>query len=71
MAPDCETGAGCAIPPLAPDGRRVLELRGLILKLHGLVDAGTILRMAEADLDDLALLASVEELLKDKPAPSD
>lgn len=41
-----------------------MGLRALIVSLDGLVDAGTILTMAEADLNDLALLAEVETLLK-------
>lgn len=61
--PDCLTGS-CVIPPLDDDGQRIMGLRALIVSLDGLVDAGTILTMAEADLNDLALLAEVETLLK-------
>lgn len=70
LIPECRQGA-CVIPPLTAAARRILELRGLIIKLHGLVDAGTVLQMADADLDDLALLAEVEALLKTQPRATD
>lgn len=64
IVPDCQTGVGCLIPDPQFEGRRILELRKLIIKLAGLVDAGSVLKIAEADLDDLILLGAVEELLK-------
>jgi hypothetical protein len=41
-----------------------MELRGLLVSLQPTVDAGSICRMYGADLDDLKLLAIVEEELK-------
>jgi hypothetical protein len=70
LTPDCQTATGCAIPPLEPESQRIMHLRGLILRLAGLVDAGTILTLAGADLDDLVLLACTEDLLKTQaPTP--
>lgn len=36
------------------------------MRLHGLVDAGTIFRMVDAGLEDLELLAVVEDELREK-----
>jgi hypothetical protein len=47
-----------------PAGRRALDLRGLLVRLHPTVDAGTVCRLFDADLDDLALVAIVEDHLK-------
>lgn len=63
VEPDCRTGA-CVIPPLDQSSRRVMGIRSLLLQLEGLVDAGTVLSMVEADLTDLVLLAEIETLLK-------
>ena len=41
-----------------------MELRGLLISLQPTVDAGSICRMFGADLDDLKLLAIVEQELK-------
>ena len=41
-----------------------MALHGLIHELKGLVDAGTVLKFAEADLNDLLLLSEVEVVLK-------
>ena len=64
MEPRCRTEEGCFIPPLLPAGQRVMELRGLLVRLQPTVDSGTICRMFGADLDDLQLLAIVEDELR-------
>jgi hypothetical protein len=66
LTPECETAEGCPIPPLDAPGRRALEMRALILRLSKLVDPGSVLRMCGADLEDLALLARIEDELNDK-----
>lgn len=66
IAPDCQSERGCPIPELGPAGAKVLHLRGLLMRLHGLVDAGTICRMVDAGLEDLELLAVVEDELREK-----
>lgn len=71
IIPDCETDRGCLIPELEQEGRRILEIRSLIVRLAGVVDAGTVLRMAAADLDDLALLAVVEDELRRRGGATD
>jgi hypothetical protein len=63
LTPDCKTAAGCSIPALDRDGLRILELRALIIRLRDLVDSGTVLTLAEAELEDLVLLAMVEDEL--------
>jgi hypothetical protein len=68
IKPDCRTGKKCLVPRLEPEAQRVMELRGLIVRLRDLVDAGTILKMCGADLEDLALLATVEDLLRESSA---
>lgn len=65
IAPDCETEAGCLIPPLPENGSRVLNLRSMRVALGDLIDPGTICRAFESefgalDWHDLTLLADVE-----------
>lgn len=68
--PLCIEGA-CLIPELDEAGNRILAIREKIISLSGLVDSGPILKFYEADMEDLELLAFVEEELKKlKPAPS-
>ncbi len=56
---------GCPIPPLTADEARILEMRGMLISLKGLVDAGTILQMHGATLEDMQVLAEIEAGLKD------
>lgn len=65
IVPDCKTPAGCAIPPLDPEGRRVLEIRTLLGSLHNVIDPGTICRICDVDLIDLQLLAALEDFGKE------
>lgn len=62
----CKTEKGCPIPPLSDDEARIMEMRGMLLSLQGLVDAGTVLRMHGATLNDLRILTNVENSLKEK-----
>ncbi|MDA8087423.1 MAG: hypothetical protein M0Z75_12050 [Nitrospiraceae bacterium] len=57
---------GCPIPSLSAEEARILEMRGMLMGLKGLVDAGTVLRMHRATLEDLKVLASIEEGLKER-----
>lgn len=61
--PACIEGE-CLIPELDESGSRILAIREKIISLSGLVDSGPILKMYEADMEDLELLAFVEEELK-------
>jgi len=61
--PDCETGKGCAIPPLNEWGRRIMDMREKLMKLRNLIDPGTILGLYGATREDLDLLVKVEELM--------
>lgn len=65
ITPECQTGAGCLIPELPREGKRVMEIRRLISQLHGVIDPGTICRICDVDLIDLTLLAAVESELKE------
>ena len=64
IAPDCETEKGCLIPPLGPEERRILEIRGKLITLQGLVDAGTIFQIYGVIKDDIDILTVVEEEMK-------
>ena len=66
IAPGCKTEKGCPVPPLSPAERRILEMRGMLRSLSGRVDAGTVLRMHRVSLEDLRVLALIEEGLKEK-----
>ncbi len=66
VKPDCKTDKGCPVPPLSADELRVIEMRGLLISLRELVDVGTVLRMHGATLEDLKILAAIEEGLKKK-----
>lgn len=71
LTPDCETVKGCLIPPLDEAGARVMQLRDKLVRLKDLMDAGTVLRMYGAGVEDLELLAVLEdEIRKTAPAPA-
>lgn len=53
------------IPPLSESGQQIMELRAKLIGLNGLVDPGTILKMYDADIDDIKLLFFLEEAIKD------
>jgi len=60
FTPDC---AACPRVEPTPEAARILEIHSRIRALKGLVDGGTILRMYGAGMDDLEMLALVEEVL--------
>jgi hypothetical protein len=63
--PKCrKPGNKCDIPDLSGDGRRIQALFELIARLKGVVEAGDVLRIAGADVDDLALLAVYADTLR-------
>ena len=64
VTPGCETGQGCLIPPLDERGSRVMQIRDMLVRLKDLVDAGTVLRMYGAGIDDLELLALLEDEIR-------
>jgi len=71
VTPDCEAGKSCLIPALDERGARVMQIRDKLVRLRDLVDAGTVLKMYGADLDDIELLAVLEdEIKKNAPAPA-
>jgi hypothetical protein len=57
---------GCPIPPLTPENERVMEMRAMLVRLKGLVDPGTVLRMFGATREDMEMLAVAEDELKAK-----
>ncbi|GAB4486022.1 MAG: hypothetical protein OHK006_13220 [Thermodesulfovibrionales bacterium] len=63
VEPDCFDGR-CLIPDPGERGTRILQLRGLLIRLHELTIGPEILRLFQADIDDLELLATVEDELK-------
>ena len=70
--PACETETGCMIPSLSEKGQHVMELRAKLMSLNGLVDSCTILKMYGADIEDIELLAFIEEAIKElKPEKED
>jgi len=71
LTPECETEDGCLVPAVDQKGLRVLEMRSLLVQLRPLVDPGTVLRMCDADLDDLKLLAIIEAELQPEPPKED
>ncbi len=51
------------IPPLGKAGRRIMDIWERLTKLKDIIDAGTILDLYGATLEDLDLLAKVGELM--------
>jgi hypothetical protein len=68
IIPDCKTDVGCTITRALPSVRRALELRGMLVRLHPLVDAGTVCREFGATRHDLELIAHVEDALREEKA---
>lgn len=68
VEPPCWEDA-CWLPELDERCQRILEIRQKIVTLKELVDAGTILKMYEADLEDIELMAYLEEELKQMRTP--
>lgn len=64
ILPECQTETDCPIPRLTAEARRVMKLRSMLVRLHEIIDPGTICKMFNATLDDLELLALVEDELK-------
>ncbi len=53
------------MPPPGKQGAKVLEVRGLINRLTNLIDPGTICRVCDVTVEDLHLLAMVEDELRE------
>jgi hypothetical protein len=64
IEPDCWSKE-CLVPEVDAWGQRIFEIRDRLITLKDLVDPGTILKLYNADLDDLELLAAVEEQLQE------
>jgi len=60
VEPPCFEGT-CYIPDPGEQGRRILEIYNKLITLQGLVDSGTILKMYDATIEDLELLAFLKE----------
>jgi hypothetical protein len=67
--PECNTEDGCALPELHPDNHRIIEMYNRIGELAGLVDAGVVLKMYDATIEDLELLASIKRELSPSEPP--
>ncbi|MBI5075636.1 MAG: hypothetical protein HZB62_10800 [Nitrospirae bacterium] len=70
VEPDCIDGQ-CVIPELDDTGTRIFKIRSLLLSLQGVVDPGTILRMHDATLADIELLAMLEDEVKELKGSKD
>jgi len=55
----------CYIPQPDERGQRILEIRDKLIKLHDLVDPGTILKLYNSTVEDIELLAYVEEEMEE------
>jgi hypothetical protein len=64
MQRPCETERGCKIPPLSRAGRRAVDIRDKLVRLHALNIGGKVLDLCRATLDDLELIAVIEDTLK-------
>ena len=64
IAPDCETGKDCVIPPLSEAGARIMDIRQRLASLGDLVGRGEILRMYGVTIEDMDLLELAEAELK-------
>lgn len=62
VEPDCIEG-NCIIPELHADEQRILHLRSLLASLNEIVDSGYILKLYDADIEDIEMLAFIEEEL--------
>ena len=61
----------CWLPQLDETGHRIMEIRRKLIALKDLVDPGTVLRMYRVKLEEIELLAVVEEeIRKITPPPS-
>ena len=69
ILPECQTETGCVIPALNSASGRVMKLRSMLVRLHEIVDPGTICKMFNATLEDLELLAMIEDELKPEAQP--
>lgn len=56
--PDCDK---CPVPPLDESGRRIMEMYEMIDRLEGMIGAETVLNLYDATMNDLPLLAIVNE----------
>ena len=59
IIPECETAAGCIIPPLTPAGARVMEIWGMINRLHKYGATAAILERYGVTTGELELVAVV------------
>jgi hypothetical protein len=57
--PACIEG-DCLVPELDEKCSRVMSLRAQLINLSGLVDPATILKMHDAEIEDIELLEAVE-----------
>ena len=66
--PTARSKANNASSAASEAGQKVINLHSLLTNLRGLVDAGTILKMYEADRNDIEYLALLHEKKKAQPA---
>lgn len=64
VEPECWRGE-CVIPELDALGSRIIELRTMLVRLKDMVDPRTILRLYDADREDLELLAETEDAIRE------
>jgi len=66
--PTCEKEKGCIIPPLDERGQRIMEIKDRLITLKELLPAEVILKMYKATMEDVEMLAALEEELKKRTA---
>ncbi|MBI5057006.1 MAG: hypothetical protein HZB61_10370 [Nitrospirae bacterium] len=54
----------CWIPQPDERGQFIFAIRDKLIRLQGLVDPGTILRLYSADIEDIEMLAFLEDEIK-------
>ena len=67
IIPDCETDEGCKVPSLSVAAMRALEIRDRLSRLSRLGVGGKILDLYEATIDDLELIAVIEDHASPQP----
>ncbi|MEM4368375.1 MAG: hypothetical protein QXO21_05150 [Candidatus Anstonellales archaeon] len=60
IEPPCWDGE-CIIPEPGKRGKKILMIRDLLVRLHNIVSSEAILKHFDVSLDDLELLAIVED----------
>ncbi len=62
VEPDCfDDDKGCRIPMLDQRELRIIDIRGKLVSLRGLIDSGIILEMYDATREDIEMIIFIED----------